>query len=86
MHRTLAVLLMVVAPWAVPRSAAAQNPVAFDDPAWVIERDAATIDRYLDRQALRLRTGIELRTEPPEGTAPIRRSAGTPRPGAMGGR
>lgn len=31
------------------------------------------------------RGGIELRTEPPEGTAPIRRSAGAARPGEMGG-
>jgi hypothetical protein len=58
MLRSLFVLVLGVALFAMPRPSAAQEVVAFDDPAWVIEGEGATIERYLDRQALRLRTGI----------------------------
>lgn len=42
---------------AVPLPAAAQESIGFDDPAWVIEGEGATIESYLGRPALRLRTG-----------------------------
>lgn len=56
----LCVLLIALPAAACP--AAAQETIPFDDSAWVIEGggegENPTIERYLDRQALRLRTGI----------------------------
>ena len=57
-RRSLPFFVLVVALCAVPYPAAAQPPVPFDDPAWVIEGEGTIIEQYLDRQALRLRTGI----------------------------
>ena len=48
----LLVLLCVISP-----AASSQGRIGFDDPAWVFRGEGMKVERYLDKEALRVRTG-----------------------------